>query len=367
MKRYLLLIIITLSITLITGCARKFAVVSNSYKFSSVPRNEENATSFKIQESEKLTYNLVKESLESLSYEINKEIKFSHLEGSKGKQIGEIIITVDTIGTTIFIYFANVWLEVLSDKYTQVYIQVIVNEYIIEESKVVGSLEKIYRSESLEKEIISEFEKHLSGYFADSKDKMNDYNISSSIISGELLVEPIYTYMMHIRDGWMIGFSVGHGFGKSINPSGNKFLNNGGTSVGIRFGRMINPHFLINAEMDGWICTEEELSTETKYSLTNYILACTYYPGDPKTMFGGFYLRGGIGSALATVELSDNNSNEINENGFGFLLGAGYEFRISRKFALGIGSGYNKLFINGDTYFKSAQFIPILIDFNWYF
>ena len=104
MKRYLLLIIITLSILLITGCARKFAVVSNSYKFSSVPRNEENATSFKIQESEKLTYNLVKESLESLSYEINKEIQglncgflYSNLELNIIGSVIDSLITTNNI------------------------------------------------------------------------------------------------------------------------------------------------------------------------------------------------------------------------------------------------------------------------------
>ncbi|HCQ03558.1 MAG TPA: hypothetical protein DIT99_23980 [Candidatus Latescibacteria bacterium] len=41
------------------------------------------------------------------------------------------------------------------------------------------------------------------------------------------------------------------------------------------------------------------------------------------------------------------------KSGFGILVGLGYEFRLTRGFALGVGAGYNKLFID-DRNFESA-------------
>jgi len=225
------------------------------------------------------------------------------------------------------------------------------------------------RSELSEKKIISEFQRHFSAYYDRSNKESAEKGISSSITDVTLHeVEPVYEYLMHIRKGWMVGLSAGYGIGKSLNAEGDTFLDQGSIAVGIRFGKMINPHILIHTEWDGWNYTEEELLPKTEYSLLNYTLACSYYPGNPATLAGGIYLRGGFGIAVTNLVTPDvDNSSDNYETGFGLLIGAGYEFRLSRRFALGIGSGYNKLIINGEKYFKSGQFIPFYIDFNYYF
>ena len=374
MGRYTFSLLILLAAIIMSGCASKYPILTSyDLNISSDPDIGENATLFNVQKSMKTTYNLLNESLKSLEYDIEKKIKYCFFEAGKTTAT---IYTVSFRGSSAIadsydrhIYNVKVWLSSITDNETQVCVQVIIQEDIFEDSKIQRDKEKIYRSDSAEEEIISEFQKHFSGYFTKSTDKTAEENISSSITGIKLdKAEPIYSYLMHIRNGWMVGLSAGYGIGKSLNTDGNTFLDQGSNAVGIRFGKMINPHILIHAEWDGWVYTEEEISPKTEYSLLNYTLACSYYPGNPETLAGGIYLRGGVGVALTNVVIpDDDNSSDNYESGFGLLIGAGYELRLSRKFALGIGAGYNKLIINGGKYFKSGQFIPFYMDFNYYF
>jgi len=146
------LIVITLYFTLIIGCGIQYVV----------PERPENVTSSKIQKPEEETYNLIIESLKSREFKIDKKNKFNYIEASKEETT---VLTLGISGLSgkvndalIEVYSANVWLETLSENYTQVYIQVIEKSYEIENSKFKKESEKISRVEYLERGIISDLE-----------------------------------------------------------------------------------------------------------------------------------------------------------------------------------------------------------------
>ena len=171
----------------------------------------------------------------------------------------------------------------------------------------------------------------------------------------------------HSRAGWMLGFSGGGGPGNFTDGViGNKSSSEGGAIGNFRVGRMIHPKFLIHVESQVYIREETDPTGKATFSFANVAIAGTLYPGDPTQPSGGFYLRGGIGPAEAAFDVTVGRSKtRFKESGFGILVGLGYEFRLTRRFALGVGAGYNKLFIN-ETILDSVQFGQFVLDFNWY-
>jgi len=173
----------------------------------------------------------------------------------------------------------------------------------------------------------------------------------------------------HSRAGWMLGFSLGGGPGNFTDGViGNKSSSEGGAIVNLRVGRMIHPKFLIHFEVQGYLREETNLfaGIASEINFDNFAIAGTFHPGDPTHPSGGFYLRGGIGIAEATFDVTvGSTKTSSKERGFGILVGLGYEFRLTTRFALGVGAGYKKLFIN-ETIFDSAQFGQFVLDLNWY-
>jgi hypothetical protein len=92
----------------------------------------------------------------------------------------------------------------------------------------------------------------------------------------------------------------------------------------------------------------------------------TFYPGNV-----GFFVRGGVGFGSVSFEaqldegpLAGFTLNK-DETGLGLLAAAGYEVRLSRKFALGPQVDYAYLFVGGDLV-DSANFVNGSLQFNWY-
>jgi hypothetical protein len=161
----------------------------------------------------------------------------------------------------------------------------------------------------------------------------------------------------------MLGLSVGGGPGKFKNATGEDSSTESGGVFDFRVGRTITPKVLLSGEFDTWQRSEGSLD----FWFFNFAACATFYPGNPDAGSGGFYLRGGIGYGSVDVDENLGNSTlTFSEEGFGLLAAAGYEFRLTRRFALGAGTGINYLSISGDV-FDTAQFVPIVADLNWYF
>ena len=176
----------------------------------------------------------------------------------------------------------------------------------------------------------------------------------------------------HARDGWMLGVSLGSGPGKyEDSETGIASSSEPGVLFTFRVGRMIQPSLLLDAELTFW--AREETTGAESYEegliLTNLALAGTFYPLDRLSPLGGMYVRAGIGSGRITNIITSNVNNialRYDETGLGLLLGAGYELRVTKKLALGVGVSFDKFSIGGDVY-ESAQFIGYALDLNRYF
>jgi hypothetical protein len=166
----------------------------------------------------------------------------------------------------------------------------------------------------------------------------------------------------HTRDGWMVGFSMGAGPGKFKEAStGAESTSETGGVVGLRVGRNIHPLVVLGAEMHLWNRTEKTFgfgeTAESDFTFLNLALTGTYYPAGPATPLGGLYLRGGIATSTVENEVTTGDiSLSFSEDGWGLLLGGGYELRLKSKFALGAGVSFSRLSIGGDL-FDSARYM----------
>ena len=151
----------------------------------------------------------------------------------------------------------------------------------------------------------------------------------------------------------------------------------------IRISRFVGMAFLFSAigqpsdlfalkehARNGWMLGVSLGSGRVNYEdSTNLALAGTFYPLDRLSPLGGMYVRAGIGSGRITNIITSNVNNialRYDETGLGLLLGAGYELRVTKKLALGVGVSFDKFSIGGDVY-ESAQFTGYALDLNWYF
>ncbi|HET6347755.1 MAG TPA: outer membrane beta-barrel protein [Candidatus Krumholzibacteria bacterium] len=156
------------------------------------------------------------------------------------------------------------------------------------------------------------------------------------------------------RNGFFLGFNVGGGSAK-ISSDPNR---EGGSDFNLRLGGAIKDDLLIGLEISSWL--KDQSGTTVFFDA--YTAALTYYPGNQ-----GFFVRGGVGVGSVTVQsdLGGGVSVSKNENGFGAMAAAGYEWRLTKKFALGPQAEYVYLNIGGDLV-DTANFFDATLGFNWY-
>jgi hypothetical protein len=184
----------------------------------------------------------------------------------------------------------------------------------------------------------------------------------------------------HVRDGWLVGLSFGYTQGNIKWGAGEDQGNyRGGATPQIRVGRMVHEHLALGVDYNGWMLEKGEVPLKIRSSLQSVSGTLTWYPGKGgKTPLAGFYLRGGLGYAWAgltfveideeppeKVPLEQEHGTRIDESGIAINFQLGYEFRLSRTFATGLGVGYNHLAIGRDIY-DSAYYFPITLTGAWY-
>jgi hypothetical protein len=166
----------------------------------------------------------------------------------------------------------------------------------------------------------------------------------------------------------MIGLSAGLGSGGLTNSNTGETFTEDAFVGGFRVGNMLNPHILLHAEIDAWIRDDViGVETEVQLSLWNFAIATTWFPGEPESALGGLWLRFGVGLSMTRVDqLGTGVLLSTSKGGWGWLIGAGYELRLTRSFALGVGVGYEAVRPDSDL-FEDGSFIPMTVDLNWYF
>jgi hypothetical protein len=159
----------------------------------------------------------------------------------------------------------------------------------------------------------------------------------------------------HERDGIVLGFSLGGGSaGVTVfNVSSDRESGFGG---GGRIGYAFNPEWAAGLEGNGW--TKEVDGESWTFSVGGP--AVTFYPGG-----GGFFVRGGLGVGSIEVAFESGPVTvTASDDGFGFLVGAGYEWRLTRRFALGPEISYAYAKIDDEL---SLNYVNTTVGLNWYF
>jgi hypothetical protein len=162
----------------------------------------------------------------------------------------------------------------------------------------------------------------------------------------------------HTHGGFFIGFNLGAGSADVTIPGVEDTDREWGAAGNFRLGGAINDNLLLGAESSGWAKDEGGSSL----SLGTLAFAVTYYPTDQ-----GFFLKGAIGFASSSYEtdLANGFTQSKTETGFGLQGAMGYEWRLTRKFAMGPQVEFVYLNIGGDLV-DTANFFDATLGFNWY-
>lgn len=159
----------------------------------------------------------------------------------------------------------------------------------------------------------------------------------------------------HERDGVVLGFNIGGGSaGLEVDNVGDSDRESGAAGS-FRFGYAFRPEWAVGLESNAWT---KEIDDET-WTFSVAALGFTYYPNA-----AGFFLRGGIGFGSISAESDEGNFTvRYEDNGIGILGGLGYEWRLTRRFALGpqVDFGYTDV---GEG--VSANYVNFTAGFNWY-
>ncbi len=142
------------------------------------------------------------------------------------------------------------------------------------------------------------------------------------------------------HSGFYIGFGLGWGSLKVELDDDNEdvsFISDaeGGGSGNFRIGGALSNKLLLGVEANSWVRKYEVTSGnetfDAEVTVSNVAITLTYYPAEQ------FFIKGG--PAFATSELKFDIpgtifSGKAEDEGAGLMLGAGGEFRLTRKFAL---------------------------------
>ena len=188
------------------------------------------------------------------------------------------------------------------------------------------------------------------------------------------------------RTGWMagVGFLLGNGDIESSRGFDNGWVS--GVTPQFRFGYMVaEERLMLSFENKQWTREKGNLPTAElppdvdfiKYQIGSqiYSLALTAFPGNPESLWGGFYLNAGAGPAVARLDsalvdtlYSGEDPEEVvrYDWGWGYYLGGGYEYRFVKNVAAGLSVNYVYSSIKGE-YIDRTKIWTLAFNLMWYF
>jgi hypothetical protein len=159
----------------------------------------------------------------------------------------------------------------------------------------------------------------------------------------------------HDRNGFMIGFGIGGGSAGIEDGDGRE----GSVTGNFRIGYALRPDLVLHYEGSAWTKTDEGATQDVTWTFSTNVAAVTYYPPS-----SGLFVRGGVGFGTAAVEVEQGGlSLNYDETGFGLLAAGGWEFRLTRKFALAPQVEFTHMVLDD---LGSANVIAGGLGFNWY-
>ena len=173
----------------------------------------------------------------------------------------------------------------------------------------------------------------------------------------------------HERTGFFIGFGLGGGSaGAEPGPDAVAFgvtelSRESGGSGNFRFGWSVTDRMTLGLENSTWLKNYDIAGTSIDATITLNVttFAMTYFPGNV-----GFYLRGGLGIGTAGVSYEQGGAKVSGSVvGPAILAATGYEWRLTRKFALGPQLQWSFLGID-DEDIENPDFFSITAQATWY-
>lgn len=150
------------------------------------------------------------------------------------------------------------------------------------------------------------------------------------------------------REGFFLGLGLAKGSmaQTSDGVSSDRIGGSGGT---FRFGWVINPKFALGLENNSWVTSDASGAAAVGTST----FAASVFPAE------GLVLRAGIGAGYGGGA-GDGLSGDY---GLGWTVGAAYEFRVARTFAIGPQIDY----AHASFSYVEQNFVNLGLSMNWYF
>ena len=165
----------------------------------------------------------------------------------------------------------------------------------------------------------------------------------------------------HDRNGFFIGFGLGGGSASLTNSDGESDSDGGGTGQ-FRIGGAVTPQLTLGLESASWTHTYSEAGVDFTWTFSVGTFGATWFP----IVDQGFFVRGGLGFGRAQADLAVGSVRvSASEGGLGLLAATGYEWRLTRKFALGPQVELTHIAIGGDE-IDSITVVDGALQFNWY-
>jgi len=159
----------------------------------------------------------------------------------------------------------------------------------------------------------------------------------------------------HERDGFVIGFNAGGG-SATVKPNTGNEDSGGGGAGSFRLAWAFANQFMVGYESTAWVGNTD---LDGELTLSTHKINFTWYPGGT-----GWFARAGFGGGNS--ELTGRILNvdvSVQDSGGAYGLGGGYEWRLTRKFALGAAIDWNTVSLD----YGDFSFVNYTAQFNWYF
>jgi hypothetical protein len=141
------------------------------------------------------------------------------------------------------------------------------------------------------------------------------------------LLLPVAASAQHPQTRQGFGISVGLGAGSaSVSCDGCAGFGGTGLSDYLRLGGYARPNLFLAVETNAWFADAGDPS----YNYIGAIMGVAqWYPNARQ----GWYIKGGIGYGYSDL-ISDTYFGNVTPSGLGVSVGAGYDWRVARNFAL---------------------------------
>jgi hypothetical protein len=128
------------------------------------------------------------------------------------------------------------------------------------------------------------------------------------------------------RRGFWIGFGGGYGSASASCDGCDGDEREGSYTGFIKLGGTLNERLLLGVESNLWM-KEDDIENAT-LTLGTFMGTVTFYP----SASAGFFLKGGVGASFVDTDFEVGTVDvTVSKTGWGFLLGAGYDWRVGRN------------------------------------